>query len=119
MTKHVGIFRHGSIEDVIAKLHELGFAYTNPYTGTISGWNAKGEEVPMRTTDEAREFLKEGCGVCLWRGRDEDLFVSLYRGEPHISFDGWTEAEEQRLMEELQGLGISFSIVHEDAAYEG
>jgi hypothetical protein len=119
MTKNIAIFRRGSIEEVVAKLHELGFAYGNPYTKSISGGNAAGEEVLMATADEARGFLKEGCGVTMWRGKSEDLYLSVYHGKPHISFDGFTLEKEQQLVAELEELRISFSVVHEDAAYEG
>jgi hypothetical protein len=117
MTKNVASFAKISVGELIQALELLGFGFLNPHLNNIAGWNEHGEEITLLSESEAREFLIEGRGMTVWRGRETDLFVSVVHGIPRISFGGHTEQEEIEFVKEFSKAKLAFSVDHEDEAH--
>jgi hypothetical protein len=111
MTKKIAHLPKASCTQLLKALRLLGWRFEHPVSANITGWSNQGEEIILRSPEEAFAFLAAavGHGVQLWAAPDKDLFLSC--GETlQIYFDGLAPEESATLQTALRARGLELDV---------
>ena len=115
MTKDVVWFAEQSPKNIVEALLGFGLRLRNPSNEKINAFSSGGEEVSIRSEEEAIDFLFEGNGISFWIEPNHDLFVSFVGSQAmSASFDGFTVSEQAAFVARLRSAGLTFEVRHED-----